>query len=466
MLLLLRKILFYFFLVAYFLLIPYVILYALGYIFNPVERSLVKTGLISVATYPKYATVHIQGKKFSEKTPTRVNDLLPGRYRIRVSKKGFDSWEKEIEIFPEKAVQLEPIVLLPLRPEREVISSQGYAGMLPFIVESKIIAWTNKELGSLRKVDLFFKKDTPIRFSGFQKEFPKISDIFIRKGSEIAILKTESKGKPGYWCLDPTRERKVIQDLSPLVTFIPKSVSWDPHDPDQIYFLHDGGLDLIDRSRMAIEPKIATGVIGFGADYRRLVLLKKDFSLVETDPHGRHPEPLLGDPVLSQQIFSPESSNTYRIEVLQRDLLIFLSDQGALISNRMPYHLVDKDVIGVEYTEHADTEKLLFWTQRTVGVIDFSRMKGGLFELGPKRILLYQSGQKIRQAFWAYDDTHVIFVDNQKVYLLEAKEPWPYQVRFLEQIAPDTLVEYSDRRRSLYFIDSQTRHLIRRKLVD
>src|SRR3989338_4129555 len=171
MLLLLRKILFYVFLIAYILITPYVLFSAFGYMYHPSEKSLVKTGLISMVSLPGGATVHVQGKKYSFRTPAVISGLLPGRYHVRLSKKCFESWEKEIEIYPEKATSLDPVILLPIRPERKNISRRSYEGLVPHIMDFKVVAWENDKLDSVWKIDLLFEKETPIGRSVFPTEW-------------------------------------------------------------------------------------------------------------------------------------------------------------------------------------------------------------------------------------------------------------------------------------------------------
>lgn len=467
MLLLLRKILFYVFLIIYLILTPYVVLYALGYIISPQEKAFVKTGLISVVSVPGGAAVFIQGRKFSQRTPALVSDLLPGRYNLRLQHKGHDTWEKEVEIYPERATQIEPALLLPQRPQREVISSNSYLGMIPETIDSKIIVRQDRTLRSLSKIDLLFKKETPVRTESKIAGQSVIEQVHSQNGSDIAILSAHRGRQREFWLLEPgAGEKKELRDLTPLIRDKPDFFDWDPKNDSHLYYLAQGDLYRLDIQKESLPSKIAAGVLGFGTRYDRLVILKNDFSLVETDLRGLNPVPLLDDAAFIQKIFAAVTARYYRIKILERNLFVFLSDQGTLISNRMPYYLVDKDVMGVEYAGHGGIDKLLYWTPREIGYIDFARARQSLFEKGPERKTLTEGGANIRQAFWAYEDTHVVFMNGNDIYLLEAKGPEPYHSSLLENGASESPMNYSDRNRTLYFLQASTRNLIKRKLVD
>ena len=62
---------------------------------------LVKTGSIYINTNPIGADIYIDNEKISQKTPTIVNHINPGRYDIKLEKKGYKTWETNIEIVPE-----------------------------------------------------------------------------------------------------------------------------------------------------------------------------------------------------------------------------------------------------------------------------------------------------------------------------------------------------------------------------
>lgn len=467
MLLLLRKILFYVFLITYIVITPYVLLSAFGYTYHPSGKSLVKTGLISIVSLPGGATVHVQGKKYSFRTPAVISGLLPGRYHVRLSKKEFEFWEKEIEIYPEKATPLDPVILLPVRPERKIVSRRSYEGLAPHIMDFKVVAWENDRLDSVWKIDLLFEKETPIGRSVLPGKW-KIEECLSYPNSPVAVLKTKGPdGKNGFWYLEPGADKKELVNLQDYLEGNPKNFEWDPRRPDQLYYLSSGNLYRIDQHKGLLEPDLAAGVLGFGVQDNHLVILNQDYSLVETDSRGRNPEALMESPdTIGKAIFSTVDAKEYSIRVLARDLFVFTSNNGALISNRLPYRFIDKGVRGVAYSSRGEGDRLLYWTEHEIGMISFDRYPKSLFESGPEKTVLYHHGENIRQAFWVFDDSHVIFLDDDKIQLIETKGPAPYHARKLDEVRGGSLVTYSSWDQTLLFLDADTGYLVKRKITD
>ncbi len=470
MLQLLRKIFFYLFVLLYLIVTPCVILYGLGFIFNPREdMPLVQTGLISLATAPRKARIYVNGRRLSERTPALVGDLVPGTYQVRIAKARFQGWEKQIDIQAEKAVALEPVLLLAERPKVENVSTHACRNLAPEVVDGKLLVWEGETLDTLRRFDLFFKRESePARdLAGAQTI--RIRRALTRRDSRVVLFEIENKGKRGYAAVDMDKDREAVTELKGMQGEC-DHVSWEERSPDFFYCLKDGNLSLYQLSLRKNFPAIARDVLGFGIRHSRLILIKRDFSLVSVTDRGENPEPLVEDPDFSRRLFAKFPQQTYGIEVLKRDLLgrdllVFHGGYGTLISNRLPYELVSRGVLGTRFSEAFGSEKILFWTEDRVGTIDFNADSDSVFEKGPVQTDLLEKPGKIEQAFWAYDDTHVVFGDGKRIRLLEAKGPKPYLLREVIQSAEDTAFVYQERGHNLYYLDPRTRFLVKRSLT-
>jgi hypothetical protein len=467
MLLLLRKVLFYILLLAYFILTPYILFYGLGYSVDPAEGEIYKTGLVSVMTEPKGATVFLEDKKYSGKTPAALRGLLPGQYNVRVAMKGHEPWQKTIEIIAEKATRLEPVVLLAKKPDEEKVVEGAFADILPKGSDFKIFALREKTFRDLLKIDLFFRNMTPLIEIRRTAAPVKITGDKIENESTAVLFKTEKEGKKGWVLYDLERE-KMAADLTDFIPDKADLITWEPKNPDFVYVLKNGELTVMDVEESKFQSIGAGDILGIGAQRRKLYFLKKDRTLWQANARGENPILFTAKDGLEEKVFPPGKAAYYQIELLkreffQRELFLFLGDNGELMSNWPPYRLVEKDVKGFVHSLKGDTEKILYWTDREIGVFDFA-LKNEEEEALPPRTLLYRSGDKIRQAFFAFENTHVVFSDNHEMFLLEAGETAPYLLRSLGAIAKDTRIFYHDRQRSLFYLHPETRTLQRRKI--
>lgn len=472
MLLMLRKTLFYILLVLYLVITPYMILYGLGYVVKPHEREIRKTGLVAVTSDPKGASIYVEGRKFSEKTPSVVRGLLPGTYQVKVAKRGFEPWDKEIHVLAEKAVRLDPVILMPRAASREVLTQGGYRELFPYAGEFKIYGLgSGQKLSDLAKIELLFNRETAL---AKEKETPKILEFQItewktKKDSASVLLKGVQGGEPKIYLYDLNRE-KIRQDLTGIYPENGAAIDWDSKKPRVFYYLKDHQLYGLDFSASKVSAVGGPDTLGFGAQGGKVYILRKDFSIWQSGPLGQEPQPLSKRDDTGARLFSGVPAKSYRVEVMkrelfQKELVLFQSDRGALLSNWPPYRLADEGVLGFRHLESGDLEKILYWTAKEIGIFNFA-FNAEEEETIPPRMVLYRAGKKIRQAFWAYEGSHIIFQDGAGIFLLEAGDQAPYHVREIERAASGTAMLYQDRTKSIFYIDPENRNIIKRKLTE
>lgn len=470
MLLFWRKFLFYILLTAYIVLTPYAILYALGYIVSPKEGGIFnKTGLLSIESEPKGATVSVEGKRFSQKTPSAVRDLLPGDYQVEVSKKGFDRWSKKVSIYSEKATRLEPIVLLPAHAQTETVSDRPYRFFLPLLIDFRVFGLSTQDLKSLKGTDIFLKRTFDAgEKAGLEGKY-EVKKIYTKGNSNLVLFDVERDGKKNWEVLQMNREE--ARSISGLMPHELDFFDWDEKSPETIYYLKEGVLNAVDWHRQKLYPVLASEVLGFGVKSGRLYVLKKDWTLWVSPAK---PESLKLEPAEEQGIQRPggaESIKWIKIEVFkreffQKDLMLFLSDKGMLLSSRAPFLLAEKGVKDFQYAAHGDEEKILFWTQHEMLTAAFLKEDEEKEKNPPAVTLLSGEHKDIQQAFWAYGASHILFRDSGDIFLAETRLPEPYYVRPVMSVPRGTPVFYYDLTHDIYYLHPQTSYLTRRKVTE
>lgn len=83
--------------ILFFITAPLLIGYTMGYRYNFKKNKIEKTGMLIAESIPKRSFVYLNGKKIGA-TPLRIKNLLPGEYRATVSREGFYSYSKAVEI--------------------------------------------------------------------------------------------------------------------------------------------------------------------------------------------------------------------------------------------------------------------------------------------------------------------------------------------------------------------------------
>ena len=119
-----RRILFILFIIAFLIITPLVISYAVGYKISLSGKILQKTGMLILDTEPEGAKIYLNGKPrqlFFKKyfkdeesyitTPAKIKNLLPGKYDVKLELDGYYGWQKKLEIKPGMSTFAEDINL-------------------------------------------------------------------------------------------------------------------------------------------------------------------------------------------------------------------------------------------------------------------------------------------------------------------------------------------------------------------
>jgi len=118
-----RRILYLTFILIFLVVTPLIWLYASGYRLGG-GFELQKTGILVLDTQPDGARVLLNGEphrslwdklidnqQAAARTPTKIKNILPGTYTVRLEKEGFHSWEKRLQVTSGATTFAEDVIL-------------------------------------------------------------------------------------------------------------------------------------------------------------------------------------------------------------------------------------------------------------------------------------------------------------------------------------------------------------------
>lgn len=115
-----RIILFWLFFTIFILTAPTIILYSQGYRIDFENKKITKTGGLFLEFFPKQVEIYVDGKLFKKTiflfNSDLIGNLLPKKHNIRVTKEGYTTWEKDLEIKEKEVTTAENIILFPKNP--------------------------------------------------------------------------------------------------------------------------------------------------------------------------------------------------------------------------------------------------------------------------------------------------------------------------------------------------------------
>lgn len=273
-----RRLLRWAFILTFLTVAPAIILSTAGYRYNFDRGRLERTGVLTVDTAPEGATIYVNDRRHGDPTPTRVQRLSPGRYRVRVEKAGFRDWTRTVEVQSRTSTFLDRIVLyregipefqLAAGADQTRFSPDGrYLAML-----TRRPSGTEMRLTDLRTGDVWL----PYR-TGRDGE-AAFSMAWSPDGRRLLIERT----RPVYAALvwDPA-DPETVTDLAEVADGPVTEAFWK-QDAETLYAVADGTLHEID---LALPAAFAAGPAtthGFvvGGDYFGLIPTADGFDLAK-----------------------------------------------------------------------------------------------------------------------------------------------------------------------------------------
>jgi len=156
-----RSFLFYVSALIFFIGLPFILFFALGYKFNTHNFKFVKTGIIFVKTQPPGADIYLNGRLFPEKSPASMQELLPGSYKVVLELDRYYPWKAEVEVEAGKVSRVDKIILFPQRPNLQQLNQEKFTSfrvdaekrLIYYLDQEKMIVYrSNLEAGNFEDI--------------------------------------------------------------------------------------------------------------------------------------------------------------------------------------------------------------------------------------------------------------------------------------------------------------------------
>lgn len=467
----LRKAIFLVFTVAYLVIAPLTVLYALGYIFSPSHSKLLLTGLISLNSHPSQAQVELNHRVLKDTTPVVIRNLKSGFYNLHLSLPGMHPWQKQVEVKADKVLSFENILLFPTQFDSEKLTDFPITKIWHAAQTRKLVVLQGDHVSGLYLFEPERNQLEPIfpNFSG-EYDFP-VGEVLMHPLGEkaVAFMKQKEGIRPFLVkFLSP-------MELTPLAGSLQEPFDkfrWGPSQKNALFYLQGDTLKKMDFEERFPLFDVQGGIRGYTTDRRKLFVMDARRRLFELTEKGEIRKTLLGTAAKAHLIFGPDEGERYSFYFLSRPFIftplheafaLFLSDQGKLFSNRLPYYL-DKRV--EEVVTAVFNRRAVYRKDSELWLVDFEREpEKEFFQTGVSPRKIYQGEQKISNLTWFYNDNYLLFVEGGWVKVLDFEgngQAVPlFQIsKRVPQIALD------ERRGFVYFADPLTRRLSRIQLFE
>jgi len=415
----LRKVIFWLFVILYFITAPIITLHALGFVFDPVSKSLVKTGIISIATEPRQADIFLN-EHFHDKTPAAISGLKPGFYRVKISRKGYQDWARELEVRQEEVSRIEHILLV----SKELQLSKPFAYPLEAFLASDddkylFLIYSARNKITVLAYDVKKKKSFPV-IELDTKEFQANSIEISSSIDEKRVLAGFQNGSQTNYAVSLISEDALPVFLSKLISEPISNVRFHPHDSEKLFYLSGNQIGLLDLKDRSNKINIVNSVISFEVIGDKIYCFDLNQNLFTVDLEGKRMVDLLPNPGLKKFLFGGDDFKPYLTFMTEKGTTFWLSEKGKLLMNRLPY-FIDEDVKSIKLAP--DAEQLVYWKGKELWLLDLQTAgkRDSFFEEGPQKKLIWRSDKRILFAQIIRQGSYVVAATNRTIELIEIK---------------------------------------------
>lgn len=408
-----KKILILIFVVLFLLAIPATIFYCQGYRFDFKNKKLVKTGGLSFQTRPTNCEVYLD-EEIIKKTDLLfgsvfVKNLLPKRYAVRISKEGFSSWEKILEVKEAFVTEAKNIVLFPEKFNFSVILSDVEDYFLSPDGKKIILKKSDEESWNLAIFDL--EKNVQENFlseKDLEEKGLKFLDLNWVFDSRRLLLKTEFQKETKYFIIDvPTEEKTKI---SPLDYGVIEDVSFNPYNSQEIFFVKilndDKSLLKINYVEKNNPVMILKNILTYRVYDKDVFWLGLDGFLRKSNFSGETLE------IINTKPFLIEENSGYEAEIFPG--AVFLKKENVLyqVNSSKTFEVFFESVnnlkISPDYKKLAIVNDYEIWILFLSDALEQPQRKAG------QKIFLTRFSQKIDEIFWL-NQNYLIFTVGDKI---------------------------------------------------
>lgn len=388
------------------------IMFANGYLpdWSGGKLTFKKTGMIILAVRPLDARIFVNSV-YKENTsvyllPNKINNLLPGDYKIRVEKKGYRTWEKTLRVEPGLVTWANYVLLYTDKLDIRAVdglssnalatSENGRYLFYTGVKDGKFYA-TSYETSGL-STHSFWPKDIS-NLPDWLKS-PEVLSASFSQNSDKVLFAVKNGETTQYVVSETSGNDTKLTILNDQLKNSLTNVSWSPLENDSVFANIDGKLYHTRISSTALGEPILDGVVSFKLEAnRQLYFARKvasgNISITRSNLDGTGKVTILDSiaPSSGYQFAHTGDSDSLAIRSIDTgDLLLIYPANG---DNNVVLRL-GKGYKGISWQKNG--QKLLYYDENTVYRYDIERKKETHFSYGGR----------LTSVVWYFDDCHYL----------------------------------------------------------
>lgn len=448
----------------FFILAPVGILYSHGYRLDLENKKVVKTGGLYFNVQPGNARIHVDGKK--PKTTNAffgslfLESIKPGKYGVRITKSGFQDWEKTLSVEAEKVTSAKNVHLVPETLSSEIIF-RGIEDVWFSNAKQQAVLLEGEDNWSLKIFDmqegikshLLFKKDLP------QKEdenltlkeviWPPQKGVFLiqvlsKEAGEENSLETEgeeSSPKNLFFYIDSREDPVQIKR----VNISPEAKRVTFASSEHILFLtpNEKSSTLFKRGISGEGKRILEDVEAFALHGGKIFWIDNQGFLKESNFEG--------DELNTSLETLPEIGE--KTEVYPLGFTTLVKSNGNLfeLNRSQTFERVKSSALNLEFSP--GVKKVALWTDHEIELLMLKEQTYQPLREKGEKIFLTRSSKEIENVFWWKED-YLLVIKNggeeKEITVLEADNRDKVQSWTLKKLSAEKIIYNPGDKRFLF----------------
>ena len=246
-------------------LVTFLVFIMLGYRFNRDTSSIQQGGLVQFASRPIDASVTVGNAKLTDLTPSKIT-MNPGTYDVKMSKKGYQDWTKNVDVRSGEVLWLNYTQLVPNNVATEALTTfDAIAGMKSSPNGDRYVLLADAAKPTLEFIDVTGNEPKRTTFAIPATSLPQDKTVTLTLGdwasdSDRLFIKADYEGGSDWLVID-RREVDRTVNLSKTYQSDIAEVTFDPRTSEKVIVrTAKGEVRSIDTSAKSLSGVIASNV--------------------------------------------------------------------------------------------------------------------------------------------------------------------------------------------------------------
>ncbi len=412
--LLIRKIAFYSLVLVFFVLLPILLLFALGYRWDPVSRTLTQAGILSFKTIPEGARIIVNGKVSAQKTPANLG-LLPGTYTVELDLKDYWSYSKQVEVRANKVLRLEDILLFPKTPRVKFVTTPSELKTFFLSPSGKRVLFISHTPKG-ENIYILHVGDKTLRELTTLPAGPSLNmekaEVAWSADEETALVTGQ-----GFFYLLFLKQPQGSYFLKEALGYNPQLVKFSRRHSSILYFLEKGRLHRFDPKKKETEALPPGSVADFQPTSSGFLWIPEgSVQVLNSEDEGKTSKP-------AGSLRHSRNSYPLQWDSSVKPFLSFAHERWAAVDRSGNFYVFEpafyrSGMKGFRFSPSG--EKIVLWNDYEIWLLqEKTSVKGGSGVPQLKRRLIFESEVPLKGVFWSNEENYIFFLTHRKLYALE-----------------------------------------------